>query len=131
MIAHYQTPAAIALLDKIGRPEWREGEYVRRLFPQADAAWPIRLWIERHGGFWSNLCSVADHVALCLLRNHLREYAERADVWMDARINQADTVEYFVYDNRSGTDQGDDCLVDSFLDYDEALLAAAHAVMEQ
>ena len=121
MIAHYTTPEAIALLDRIGWPEWAEGDETVRLRGELVAG----------QGWYSCGYCISRPVALCLLRNHLREYAEKAGIWIDARINQAGQVEYFVYDNRGGTDQGDDCFVDSFVDYDEALLAACKQALAE
>ena len=71
MLSHYQTLEAIARLERIGPPEWEDcnADGSKRTLEH-------RIWLNTVIGFQY----VADHVALCLLRNHLREWLERRAV---------------------------------------------------
>ncbi len=78
----YTTQEAIALLDKIGWPEWPDVYYPRG---------KERLGF-RNPGFeaidWQHeRFALPDLIALCLIRNHLREYVESKSVFLIANSN--------------------------------------------
>ena len=121
MIDTYQTDRARAILDKIGWPEWkdcRRGEMRLRLFWDAAIG---RLFIHEANGVLEGDASISDHLALCLLRNHLREWLTTRGRSVGFDADAPSKIEYYVWDLRGG--------YTIYHDYDEALLAAAEALL--
>ena len=95
-IETYQTTAAAEVLAKIGMPTWENGMMQFRLLVS-----DREFCVERSRPKHLSVHAAADYLALCLLRDHLREWlAERAELaeWED---------------------------------YDEALLASVRAAMKK
>ena len=65
----YKTKRALAILERIGWPEWGDGLASRRLF--YDVQWTMP-WRQKPP--YSTDYGIHPHLALCLLRNHLREW---------------------------------------------------------
>jgi len=99
-IETYQTDRARAILDRIGWPEWNNADktHFRLSFDSVtDTGW----WGDATVPDSSWNTEIDDHIALCILRNHLREWL-RSHGRYTFDINQ---------------------------DYDAALLAAAEQVL--
>jgi len=74
-IETYQTDEARKLLGRIGWPEWEEGIVKFRLV-YGDGEICLSRQIQ---GKHRAVHGIADHIALCLLRNHLLEYIYNSD----------------------------------------------------
>jgi len=144
-IEHYQTPEAIARLDEIGWPEWTKLGWPRTLRFAPGVGWAA---IESATGHIEDMVS---HLALCILRNHLREWLERQAVRICVEFNGKrgpSTTYYLERDlcNEDGYYEGDggrevltvagwhrwnklgDAVPRYFDDLDAALLAGAEAM---
>jgi hypothetical protein len=119
-IETYQTERARAILDKVGWPEWDvpgEGEKSGLRF--SDNGW-YDLWSTYNGEWYKGCgCRIQDHLALCLLRNHLREFLVKNHVLPPRPAWLGDDKDVWLWssDNVEGDTE------------DEALLAAAEAVL--
>jgi hypothetical protein len=111
MIETYQTDAAQAILGKVGWPEWTEDGSTHHLGHREDRSGRFSYSsVNPIGQGWG----MGSHLALCLLRNHLRE-------WLAKR---GKGVAY----HADVDDSGPDLLA---TDYDEALLARAGDVLAE
>jgi len=75
-IETYQTDEALALLARIGWPEWEDHNIMYAL------AWDGKFFqIDFQGKGHGARFKVASHVALCIIRNHLREWLDEHGPW--------------------------------------------------
>ena len=144
-IKHYQAPEALALLERIGWPEWlaiyaTAGN--EHLAFRDEGPKPFFESIDQQG----EQRELPDHVALCLLRNHLREWLKKAEIFVewygassDYRIGKYHRRGYDYgmvvlledgrWEDEGGDTEGFDAM--SFQDEDLALLAAAQAKLDE
>jgi len=116
MIDAYQTKEAIALLERIGLPEWEEG-MIRFRFLICD----VEFCIEQHiKGKHRSVHVCSDYVALCLIRNRLREWLQSHHVAVVFTHIHDKTYAYI--ETRGYTDHAD---------YDIALLAGGYEIEKE
>ena len=126
-IETYQTTAAAEVLAKIGMPTWKDGMVQFRLLVSDG-----EFCVERSRPTHLSVQASADHVALCLLRNHLREYTENRGGHMPCRaISRYDVADCRRVPCRRWSLPGAHDRLVWYEDYDEALLASVRAAMEK
>ncbi len=121
-IKTYHTPEVLALLDEIGWPTWGNGRVSQRLCNAA--------------GQWAKVVSpvsdpivVCDHIALCLLRNHFREYIPTYRYSVTSKADTAGLVCHFGNDQHGGVLCAGGDLDSILLTMAEHVLAEVKAVL--
>ena len=130
-IETYQTTAAAEVLAKIGMPTWENGMMQFRLLV-SDREFCVEQSRPKH----LSVHAAADYLALCLLRDHLREWLAERNIVLDKS--------YGAGPHGHTAHKGDDSLCTNgqwgdvagaelaeWEDYDEALLASVRAAMEK
>jgi len=115
----YETDRARAILDRIGWPEWNNADktHFRLSFDSVtDTGW----WGDATVPDSSWNTEIDDHIALCILRNHLREWLNKHGGGPAENIRKGKV--YWLVSATVGCPM-------RFDDYDEALLARAEQVL--
>jgi len=115
-IETYQTTAAADVLAKTGMPTWKNGMMQFRLLVS-----DREFCVERSRPKHLSVHAAADYMALCLLRDHLRQWLAKKLICLSTKYGGWNTMEYGFWDDTPGWKWFDD--------EDEALLASVREVL--
>lgn len=123
----FSTPPALAVLEKVGMPEWEEPcTGTRYRLDRKRKGWVVRNIQVGYGRPADH--HITDHEAACLIRDDLRVKLEERGYEINPTFFMAGKNGFKKYEAAGG--DGEDVL-GGFDDYDEGLLAAAEAALKE